>query len=88
MRSFASLRRKAYRRSHGVSPSDISQATWQKSSFSNLNGNCVEVSYLKRDRIGLRDTKDNSAGPVLVFTQGEWWAFLAGAKDGQFDHLR
>ncbi|MGH3489380.1 MAG: DUF397 domain-containing protein, partial [Actinopolymorphaceae bacterium] len=24
-------------------------------------------------------------GPILVFTPGEWEAFLAGAKDGEFD---
>jgi hypothetical protein len=26
-------------------------------------------------------------GPVLVYTQGEIAAFVAGAKDGEFDHL-
>ncbi len=24
-------------------------------------------------------------GPVLVFTQAEWDAFVEGAKDGEFD---
>ena len=27
------------------------------------------------------------AGPVLLYTQAEITAFLAGAKDGEFDHL-
>jgi hypothetical protein len=26
-------------------------------------------------------------GPVLLYTQAEITAFLAGAKDGEFDHL-
>jgi hypothetical protein len=27
------------------------------------------------------------AGPILLYTQAEITAFLAGAKDGDFDHL-
>ncbi len=34
--------------------------------------------------VALRDSKDPT-GPVLIFTPGEWAAFLAGAKDGEFD---
>lgn len=74
-----------YYESHGVSPVDIRQATWRKSSASNLNGTCVEVTWLQPDRIGIRDTKDNGSGPVLVFTRGEWHAFIDGAKRGEFD---
>jgi hypothetical protein len=32
----------------------------------------------------VRDSK-NPTGPALIFTPGEWDAFLAGAKDGEFD---
>lgn len=87
MRVFQGLGRKAYLRSHGVSLGDVSQSSWQKSDFSNMNGSCLEVSRLQSDRIGVRDTKDNGTGPVLVFTGPEWAAFLAGAKEGQFDNL-
>ena len=52
-----------------------------------MNGSCIEVSRLLPDRIGVRDTKDNGAGPVLIFTGAEWAAFIAGAKEGQFDNL-
>ena len=86
MRVFAALGRKTYYRSHGVTPSEVSQACWQKSTFSSMNGSCVEVSRLRADRIGVRDTKDDGTGPVLVFTGPEWVAFLAGAKEGQFDN--
>jgi Domain of unknown function (DUF397) len=81
------LRRRTLDRFRGVTPADVSEASWQKSTFSNLNGNCVEVSRLRPDRIGVRDTKDNGVGPILVFTGPEWGAFLAGAKEGQFDIL-
>jgi hypothetical protein len=64
---------------------DVSQVSWRKSSLSYYNGNCVELCRLGTDRIGIRDSKGN--GPVLIFTDAEWAAFLAGAKQGQFDNL-
>jgi hypothetical protein len=70
-----------------VSQADVSQAAWRKSTFSNMNGNCVEVGHLSPNRIGVRDTKDNGTGPILIFMGAEWDAFIAGAKEGQFDNL-
>jgi hypothetical protein len=72
-------------RSRGRSD-DVFGASWRKSTYSQYNGNCVEVGLLP-DRVGVRDTKDNGTGPVLIFTGAEWDAFIAGAKEGQFDHL-
>jgi Domain of unknown function (DUF397) len=46
---------------------DFSKARWRKSNASG-DGGCVEVAYLD-GVIGVRDTKDNGAGPVLMFTQ-------------------
>jgi len=66
---------------------DVNQAHWRKSSWSQYNGNCVEISRLRPDRVGIRDTKDNGNGAVLVFTDAEWNAFLIAAKDGQFDKI-
>lgn len=80
------LLRKPYYRSHGVTPRDVSRASWQKSRYSNLNGSCVEIGRILPDRIGVRDTKDNGSGPVLFFTGAEWSAFIAAAKSGQFDN--
>jgi Domain of unknown function (DUF397) len=62
---------------------DLTRAAWFKSTRSSGNGNCVEVAIVD-DAVGVRDSKDRS-GPVLVFTASEWRAFVAGAKDGQFD---
>lgn len=34
--------------------------------------------------VGVRHSKDPD-GPVLQFTKEEWYAFLAGAKAGEFN---
>jgi hypothetical protein len=57
---------------------------WIKSSASFSNGNCVQVTSLPDGQIGVRDSK-NPGGPILRFTPGEWHAFLAGARNGEFD---
>jgi hypothetical protein len=46
-------------------------------------GECVEVGH-GDDTVLMRDSKDPD-GLVLTFTPSEWDAFLAGAKDGEFD---
>lgn len=64
---------------------DFAGASWLKSSFSGGgNGQCVEVGRVP-GWVGVRDSKDNGAGPVLNFTEAEWAAFLAGARAGEFD---
>jgi Domain of unknown function (DUF397) len=60
--------------------------TWKKSSFSFANGDCVEVASLPDGGVAVRDSKD-TAGPVLQFTASEWTAFVAGARNGEFDQL-
>jgi hypothetical protein len=61
---------------------DLSSAIWRKSSRSGTNG-CVEVAFVD-GQVALRDSKDRP-GPVLLFTSHEWTAFLAGARDGEFE---
>ena len=59
---------------------------WIKSSFSFSNSNCVEVAPLGDGGVMMRDSKNPDA-PLLAFTAGEFAAFLAGAKAGEFDAL-
>ncbi|WP_324192886.1 DUF397 domain-containing protein [Nocardia transvalensis] len=56
-------------------------AVWHRSS-DGTGG--VEVAFLASGNIGLRDAK-NPDGPTLIFTPAEWAAFVAGAKDGEFN---
>jgi hypothetical protein len=62
---------------------DLSRAVWRKSTRSDSNGQCVSWAFLD-DVVAVRDDKDPS-GPVLVFTPGEWHAFVEGIKDGEGD---
>jgi Domain of unknown function (DUF397) len=61
-------------------------AVWVKSSLSFSNGNCVEVIALPGGSVGVRNSRDPE-GPVLKFSQGEWDAFLGGARLGDFDRF-
>jgi len=77
----------SYCQLRGVRAEDIARATWRKSSVSAYNGSCFEIARLLEDRVGVRDTKDKGSGPVLIFNQSEWNAFLLGAKAGEFDSV-
>jgi hypothetical protein len=66
--------------------SSSATAVWLKSTHSNANNNCVEVALLPGGGAAIRDSKQRDASPILQFTHLEWEAFLAGAKDGQFEN--
>jgi Domain of unknown function (DUF397) len=67
-----------------VTNNEHSSVVWRKSTRSGATGACVEVG-LTSDGVLVRDSK-NPDGPLLEFSQLEWAAFVASAKDGQFDH--
>ncbi len=57
---------------------------WRKSARSNPSGNCVELAQLPTGEIGLRNSRDPQ-GPVLIYTRSEIRAFIASAKQGDWD---
>jgi hypothetical protein len=57
-----------------VSTTDLSSATWRKSSRSNGQSNCVEVTDLDGSHHAVRDSK-NPTGPALIVTPAQWAAF-------------
>ena len=70
---------------NGMPAGDLGDVRWQKSQHSNPNGACVELAALPSGEIAMRNSRF-PVGPVLLYTQAEITAFLAGAKDGEFDH--
>lgn len=71
---------------NGVSARRLGGTNWQKSKHSGQLGNCVEAAALRCGAVALRNSRD-PGGPALVFSRDEMAAFLAGAKDGEFDAL-
>jgi len=68
----------------GVFQSDLSDATWHKSSLSGSDHNCVEVAFLSGGAVAVRNSNHPDAGTV-VFTTTEWAAFIGGVKNHEFD---
>jgi len=70
---------------------DLTDAQWQRAGDPDDDeGEYVEVAFVPhtdgKTYIAMRNSK--FTGPedtVLVFTESEWDAFVAGAKDGEFD---
>jgi uncharacterized protein DUF397 len=70
----------------GISADLLAGASWRRSKHSGALGNCVEVAPLEGGEVAVRNSRFPD-GPVLVYTQAEMAAFLAGAKDGEFDDV-
>ncbi|MDH6139588.1 hypothetical protein P3T35_001588 [Kitasatospora sp. GP30] len=63
---------------------DLTAAEWYKSSYSNHQSNCVELS-LTAHAVPVRDSKDPE-GPALTFPQTSWTAFVNSIKAGELPH--
>jgi hypothetical protein len=71
---------------NGMPAGELGDVRWMKSQYSNATGECVELATLANGEIAVRNSRFPE-GPALVYTPAEVSAFLAGAKDGEFDHL-
>ncbi|MFD5513757.1 DUF397 domain-containing protein [Streptomyces sp. NPDC127051] len=62
---------------------DLPEAEWHKSSFSDAGEQCVEIADVRLTRgfIAVRDSK-RQTGPALAFTEGAFTAFLPHAAHG------
>lgn len=69
---------------HGMTAAARAGVTWRKSKHSGCVGNCVEVAALNRDKVAMRNSREPD-GVALIFSRDEIAAFLAGAKDGEFE---
>jgi hypothetical protein len=69
---------------NGVAASELGSVHWRKSSVSNPSGNCVELAALPSGDVAMRNSR-HPAGAALIYTRAEIAAFLAGARNGEFD---
>jgi hypothetical protein len=72
--------------SSGVPARELGELPWRKSAASNPSGSCVELAARPGGAVAVRNSRD-PAGPALVYTRAELAAFLAGARNGEFDDL-
>ena len=63
---------------------DLSGAAWRKSSYSSGTGQCVEIARLADGGWAVRNSREPEKEPH-IFTDGEFAAFRAGIKDGEFE---
>ena len=68
-----------------VLASGLRGCTWRKSRHSNPSGSCVELAALPTGGVAVRNSR-YPGGPALVCTRTAIAAFLAGAKNGEFDN--
>jgi len=64
-----------------VSTTDLSSATWRKSSRSNGQSNCVEVADLGGGHRAVRDSK-NPTGRTLIIPATQWVTFTTALRAG------
>jgi Domain of unknown function (DUF397) len=54
-------------------------ATWKKSSYSEVNGHCLQTARISGDLVAVRDSQAEN-GPALCFKSEAWVAFIATVR--------
>ncbi|MFI9364340.1 DUF397 domain-containing protein [Kitasatospora sp. NPDC053057] len=62
----------------------MSQLTWQKSSFSGDQANCIEIAS-DAEHVYIRESDDPTH--IVTTTRAKLHAWINGAKAGEFDHF-
>ncbi|MFF2081518.1 DUF397 domain-containing protein [Kitasatospora sp. NPDC058162] len=62
---------------------EFRNASWRKSTYSNGQGDCIEIADELDNIVPVRDSKDPH-GPALGFTPEAWQAFVAGIRACEF----
>ncbi|WP_405004143.1 DUF397 domain-containing protein [Kitasatospora purpeofusca] len=57
-------------------------AHWRKSTYSDGDGDCIEVPESLTDMVPVRDSKDPH-GPTLTFTATAWTSFITAIHTGE-----
>lgn len=63
---------------------DVKDENFKKPSWSKNNPKTCVLVAVKNDGVAVRDSKD-PAKKTMFFSHAEWGAFIASAKDGEFD---
>jgi Domain of unknown function (DUF397) len=71
---------------NGMPAAELSGAEWRKSTVSNSQGACVEMTRLATGEFALRNSRYPD-GPALIYTRAEIEALFTGVKMGEFDDL-
>jgi hypothetical protein len=71
---------------NGMPAAGLGEAEWQSSRHGEDHAARVEMALLPEGSIAMRNAR-HPGGPALIYTHAEIAAFIAGAKDGDFDDL-
>jgi hypothetical protein len=71
---------------NGMPAAELGSEGWHKQWSGGNGGNCFETMKLADGRVAVRQSADPD-GPALIYTCGEFAAFIEGAKSGQADFL-
>jgi hypothetical protein len=71
---------------NGMPAGDLGGEGWECPWSGPSGGQCLEAKRLDDGRVAVRQSTDPE-GPALIFTRGEFQAFISGARNGLADHL-